>query len=285
MRMLVAGSLVWDALVGPVARLEWETTAWVDSAASGLGGNGGTSAFTIGRLGGSVGLLSACGADGLGHLLRNTLEAARVDCAALQSLPEPTATTVGLYHPDGRRQLFHSPGAGAVAKFTLPPGYNHLHIANPFALPFLRRHAPVLLQTAKAAGLTTSLDLGWDRLAEWCSVVDPCLPFVDQLFANAAEAAFVPGPYPCSAIIKRGADGCLVDGVVVPGFPVQAVDSTGAGDCFCGAFLAATARGLPPLAAARFANAVAACSVTQPGATPGLLDWQATEAWIDQFRK
>ena len=148
MRMLVAGSLVWDALVGPVARLEWETTAWVDSAASGLGGNGGTSAFTIGRLGGSVGLLSACGADGLGHLLRNTLEAARVDCAALQSLPEPTATTVGLYHPDGRRQLFHSPGAGAVAKFTLPPGYNHLHIANPFALPFLRRHAPVLLRRA-----------------------------------------------------------------------------------------------------------------------------------------
>ena len=284
MRILVVGSLVWDALVGPVASLNWETTSWVDSASAGLGGNGGTTAFTIARLGGAVGLLSACGSDGVGHLLRSTLEAQGVDCIAVQFLPGPTAFTVGLYHPDGRRQLFHAPGVGALAEFAfLPPGYDHLHIANPFALPFLRRNAPNLLQAAKSAGLTTSLDLGWDRLAAWRAVVDPCLPFVDLLFANAAEAEYVPGPYPCSTVIKLGAAGCLVDGVRVPGFVVPTVDTTGAGDCFRGAFLAAKARGWEPLAAARFANAVAACSITHPGATPGLLEWTATENWIAQF--
>jgi len=288
MRILVVGNLVRDALVGPVDRLDWETTFWVDSSAAGMGWNGGTTSFTLGRLGSSVGLLSACGADALGLQLRALLEAAGVDCSALQALPEPTATTVGLFHPDGRRQLFHAPGVGAVAKFYLPlgtPGYDHLHVANPFALPFLRRRAPALLQAAKSAKMTTSLDLGWDHLGEWRSVVEPCLPFVDLLFANGVEAEFVPGPYPCRAVIKRGADGCLVDGVLVPGFPVLAVDTTGAGDCFCGAFLAARARGLFPQTAARFANAVAALSVTRPGATTGLLDWMATEAWIDQFKK
>ena len=141
-----------------------------------------------------------------------------VDCTGLQSLPAPTATTVGLYPPDGRRQLFHAPGAGALAEFALPPGFNHLHGANPFALPFLRHLAPILLRNAKSAGLTTPLNLGWDRLAEWRSVVDPCLPFVDLLFANAVEAGFVPGPYPCPTVIKQGAAGCLVDGALVPGF-------------------------------------------------------------------
>ena len=163
MRILVVGNLVWDALVGPVARLDWETTLWVDSSAAGIGGNGGTTSFTLARLGSSVGLLSACGADALGLHLRATLEAAGVDCSALQALPEPTTTTVGLFHPDGRRQLFHAPGAGAVAQFHLPlasPAYDHLHVANPFSLPFLRRHAPSLLQTAKSAKMTTSLDLG-----------------------------------------------------------------------------------------------------------------------------
>ena len=111
----------------------------------------------------------------------------------LQSLREPTATTVGLYHPDGRRQLFHAPGAGALAVFALPPGFNHLHVANPFALPFLRHHEQILLHNAKAAGLTTSLDLGWDRLAPRHSVVDPCLLFVDLLFAIEVQAGFVPG--------------------------------------------------------------------------------------------
>ncbi len=280
MRILVVGSLVWDALVGPVAALDWETTSWVESASVGLGGNGGTTAFSIARLGGTVGLLSARGTDGLGQLLHATLQSEGVECSGIQILPGPTAFSVGLYHPDGRRQLFHAPGVGAQAEFTLPPGYDHLHVANPFALPFLRRHAPALLQAAKDSGLTTSLDLGWDRLSEWRAVVDPCLPFVDLLFANAAEAERIPGPYPCCSIIKLGAGGCLVDGVPVPGFAVPAVDTTGAGDSFCGAFLAAQARGLAPLSAARSANAFAARGVTQPGATPGLLDWAATEAWI-----
>ncbi|HWE00130.1 MAG TPA: PfkB family carbohydrate kinase, partial [Bryobacteraceae bacterium] len=57
----------------------------------------------------------------------------------------------------------------------------------------------------------------------------------------------------------------------------------GAGDCFAGAFIAALERKLPPEAAARFGNAVGALSVQQIGATAGVLDWRATQEWIDAW--
>jgi ribokinase len=52
----------------------------------------------------------------------------------------------------------------------------------------------------------------------------------------------------------------------VPPFPVDAVDTVGAGDCFNGAFAVALLEGNDPWAAARFASAAAAISVTRKGA-------------------
>jgi len=289
MRVLVVGSLVWDTLAGPVEGLDWDTTRWVEGMASGLGGNGGATAYAFGRLTEGtphrVALLSVRGVDAAGRWLEERLREADVDCQFVQMLAGPTAATVGVFHPDGRRQLFHHPGVNVDAEFFLPPGFDHLHLANPFALPFVRRHAPALLREAKAQGMATSMDLGWDRLGEWGRVVNPCLSYTDLLFANAAEAAEVPGPYLCPAIVKRGAAGCAVEGVAVPGFAVPAVDSTGAGDCFCGGFLAARARGESVREAAQVANAVGALSVRYPGATAGLLDWDATRNWMAQFKK
>ncbi|HEY8913339.1 PfkB family carbohydrate kinase [Lacisediminihabitans sp.] len=70
-------------------------------------------------------------------------------------------------------------------------------------------------------------------------------------------------------VVRLGPDGCLlcVRGEIthVPGFPVAAVDTTGAGDAHAGAFLAALAAGEHPVAAARRANACAALAVTRSG--------------------
>ena len=52
----------------------------------------------------------------------------------------------------------------------------------------------------------------------------------------------------------------------VPSFPVTAVDTTAAGDTWNGAFAVALCEGQPLRAAARFANAAAALSVTRKGA-------------------
>jgi sulfofructose kinase len=54
------------------------------------------------------------------------------------------------------------------------------------------------------------------------------------------------------------------------GFPVRAVDTLGAGDCFHGALALAIAEGMPMDRAARFANAAAALKCTRPGGRLGL---------------
>jgi 2-dehydro-3-deoxygluconokinase len=85
-------------------------------------------------------------------------------------------------------------------------------------------------------------------------------------------------------VIKMGPQGCIVfdDGGEqrVPGFSVVARDTTGAGDCFVGAFLAAMQRGQTYAQAARVANAAGAMNVEQIGAAKGVRSWDETEAWI-----
>jgi sugar/nucleoside kinase (ribokinase family) len=72
------------------------------------------------------------------------------------------------------------------------------------------------------------------------------------------------------AVVRDGASGCWVATeepapTHLPAFPVTAIDTTGAGDAFGGVLAAALTRGLPPLEAARRANAAAALSVSRRG--------------------
>jgi sugar/nucleoside kinase (ribokinase family) len=189
---------------------------------------------------------------------------------------------MGLFRSDGARALIHRPGVlaeafgGVGSLMDYGDGVRWLHVANPFAVPGLRRNARGYLREAREAGWTTSMDLGWDRLGEWMGVVGPCVPYCDWLFANAAEAAQLELGGFRGLVVKRGAEGCTVDGTAVGGELVTAVDSTGAGDCFCGGFLAAMLRGAEPLEAARVGNACGAQSVSAAGATAGLRSWVAT---------
>ena len=63
--------------------------------------------------------------------------------------------------------------------------------------------------------------------------------------------------------------------ITVKGIPVQVVDTTGAGDTFCGYFIALLSQGKDPLAALNIANKAAALKVTKLGtadAIPSLVD-------------
>ena len=62
-------------------------------------------------------------------------------------------------------------------------------------------------------------------------------------------------------------------------YPIEAIDSTGAGDVFAGAFLAAWTRGYSLTAAVDFANAAAAMSVLELGSVTGLKNFAQTLRW------
>ncbi len=100
------------------------------------------------------------------------------------------------------------------------------------------------------------------------------LPVEDGPSALEAARALLAGGAREGVIITLGDRGAVC--VTAEGawharpFCVEAVDPTGAGDAFCGAFGVATAQGLPPREAVRFGCAAGALSTTRPGATPSL---------------
>lgn len=83
-----------------------------------------------------------------------------------------------------------------------------------------------------------------------------------------------------TCILKDGENGSLIgcDGGpqhTAP-WPVEAVDTTGCGDSYCGGFIAALARGLSVKAACDVASAVAALVATGMGSDAGVVDWEQT---------
>ena len=304
--VLCCGSVVADVLVRPVSEPGWGKTTWVESIEIGLGGNGANTSYTLARLGTPARLLSAVGLDDFGSTVLARLNEGGVDTRFVErSAALPTATSVVLVHPDGRRALLHRPGAsrqafpdGLQLSDTLTSGYSALHLANIFGMPGFQRHAPEVLNRARAQGLFTSMDTAWDPQELWMKTLGPCLPYTDLLFVNEDEAQQLTGsgdPEQAARILRRhgagrvvvklGPRGCLVAGPVdeflAPAFKVDAVDTTGAGDCFAGGFLAARQRGWDYPAAARFANAVGALSVASLGAVTGIRGFEDTAAWME----
>src|SRR5919204_391130 len=68
--------------------------------------------------------------------------------------------------------------------------------------------------------------------------------------------------------------------VSAPGFRVEAVDTTGAGDSFAAGFMSAYLRGLPVAECLRHGNACGALSTLQAGGTPGQPDAKALEKFL-----
>ena len=302
----VTGNIVTDCLVQPVEGLpSWGTTTFVDSIDLHLGGNGAASAYAAGRMGVPVRLAGVVGDDSLGQFALERLRSAPVDTTCVVVQPGvATATTVGLVNRRAERLFFHDPGASGYLDLNHIPfgsdtagNCSHFHFGSIFCLPKLRRHAGELLARARAAGLITSLDTDWDIDGRWMEGFRPLCPLIDYLFANLQEATMltgVAGPGENGrffrdlgakvVVIKLGAAGCSVfseqGDFSLPAYRVEALDTTGAGDCFCGAFLAGLCRGLELREAAQLATAVAAQCVQHVGGTDWEASYESTRQWM-----
>jgi sugar/nucleoside kinase (ribokinase family) len=298
MPVCVCGNVVFDVLARPVEQLHFAATTLIETVTQQLGGNAGSTSYTLGKLGIPTFIVTLTGRDAAADSVITRLQSAGVDTSRIMRIAAPTSIAICLVNQAGERALLYHLGAAAEPFPDFPiSGATHFHLAAVFRMTHLRTAAPDVLRRAKDLGMTTSVDTQWDTENEWMKVLGPSLPSTDLLFVNEDEARMLTGFSGIEAAgrallsagagtvcIKLGPRGCQVfsghSSFASPGFPVQAVDSTGAGDCFSAGYIAALQRNLSHQEAARIANAAGALSVQQLGATTGILGWEETLAWI-----
>jgi sugar/nucleoside kinase (ribokinase family) len=201
-----------------------------------------------------------------GDLVRATLGAEGIAVLTEPVAARDTGWDVAIVEPDGERTFLTTVGAEADADprgLELGPG-DLLHVSG-YALA-RQPSGPALAAWvgSVARAVTVLVDPGPLAATLPLEVLEPVAARADWWSANAAEAHAIPaGDF--RVIVRRGAEGCTVDGVAVPGFAVDAVDTNGAGDVHVGVFLAGIGDGLDAVAAARRANAAAAIAVTRRG--------------------
>ena len=298
--VLCCGNVSYDIPVWPVDSVSWGKSLWVDEITFSVGGNGANTSYALATLGAPVRLTGMVGRDAQGDAILRMLESAGVQLNIHRS-DNPTTSTVVLVQSSSDRSFVHRPGASRDVTAEMltysVDGFSHFHLANPFSLPNIRTVGGAVMARAKEAGVTTSLDTAWDAKNRWMEDIGPCLPHTDLLFVNDSEAEMLTGskdPHEAvrifrsfgasDVVIKVGPEGCIVfegaEAHRVPGFSVTAKDTTGAGDCFVGAFLAAMHRGLTYIESARIANAAGAMNVEELGAAKGVRSWAQTQDWI-----
>ena len=116
-------------------------------------------------------------------------------------------------------------------------------------------------------------------------MVEAVVPLTDVLVMNRAEQGQVSAigteTGQCETVVTLGSRGARLGEVVVPPFPAEVVDPTGAGDAFCGALGVALAEERPLVEAIRFANASGALAVGTAGAQPSLPTRAEVEALLE----
>jgi ribokinase len=302
-RIVVVGSLNMDLVTRAARRPQRGETLSGESFGMFVGGKGLNQAIAAARQGASVRMVGRVGVDDFGRRLRQTLEAAGVDA---QLVAEDSATSTGVativLDAEGDNSIIVVPGAnGRVGAEDVERASEAIAAADLLMLQLEVPLAAVLraAQIARAAGVRVLLNPApapaGPLPAELLRLVDVLTPNEtetqsltglsaadDESAARAAAALRARGVG--AVVLTLGARGALLaDGertVQVPGYVVQVVDTTAAGDAFCGALGTQLALGRPLEAAVSYANAAGALATTVLGAEPAMPGREAVERLV-----
>jgi ribokinase len=274
----VVGSINLDLVVGVERHPAPGETVIGDDRRELPGGKGANQAVAAARLGAAVALVGRVGADAQGARLRAGLAAEGVDVTHVREDPDaPTGVALIAVDAAGENTIVVSPGANArVGAGDVDAAHDVLAGA---AVVLLQHEVPeeAVAAAIVAAGATVVLNPAPARAV--AAPVDVLVPNRGELAALAGRAG---DPVALArslagaraVVVTLGAQGAVVvegdraEHVAAP--HVRAVDTTGAGDAFCGALAQALDDGATLVEAARWAVRAAAASVTRAGAQGGL---------------
>jgi ribokinase len=267
------------------------------------GGKGANQAVAAARLGypvemiGAVGAPSENNADVFGAALIENLKNAGVGTASVERIAGPSGVAPILVDDQGQNSIVVVPGANGKVTPGLVDRYAALirsagMVLCQLELPLVTVSAvlelcaqagtPVMLDPAPAAPLpsVTFKQVAWFTPNE----TEAALYTGSELAVEAAARELLAKGLR-GVVLKRGSEGAYLttadgkSGWIKP-FAVKAIDTVGAGDCFNGAFAVGLLEGLDPFAAARFASAAAAISVTRKGAQASMPSRTEVDAFL-----
>lgn len=264
-------------------------TLHAQSYAQGLGGKGANQSVAAARAGADVIHLGAMGAGD--DWVPRRLAAAGVQTSAIARLPGlATGHAIILVDAAGENSIVLHGGANLAlpAELARPAGLGRDDILLMQNETNLQAEAALHARRAGARVIYSAAPFSIAALRE-------VLPHVSILAVNEIEArdtfAALGEDLPVEGLlITRGAEGAefrdLRSGQAwhQPAFAVQAVDTTGAGDCFTGWFAAGLARGETPPDALRHAAAAAALQVIRKGAGDAMPDRAEVLAFLKAQR-
>jgi ribokinase len=250
------------------------------------GGKGANQAVAAARLGAQVALVARLGTDVFGDQAVAGYQREGIDTAHVVRDPD-AASGVALIFVDARGENSIAVASGANARLTPADVERAGRVIAAADVLLVQLEVP-LDAVARAIELAHRAEVTVILNPAPAAEIDPALlANVSIATPNEHEIQVVVGePEPERAVsrmldagtgivlVTLGPQGVLwAEGQrrqIVPAYAVQAVDTTAAGDAFNGGLACALGRGLPTEQAVRYANAVAALSVTRMGAQPSL---------------
>lgn len=289
-RVVVCGSLNMDIVMQSERRPAVGETMLGAEVAFLPGGKGLNQAVASARLGVPTAMVGAVGDDPFGMSLRSFLATSDVDSLGLRVIHGETTGIALIQVAGGDNAITVASGANRRfnrAMVRAKPRPDEVWVAQ-FETPLPETAA--ILKQARTAGARTVLNL-----APYQKPPASLLKAVDVAVVNEIELSQATGAVlrassseravtaACQVLRGMGARavvatlgprGAMVvtaeNATLVRGYKAKVVDTTGAGDCFVGAFAARLSLGMTPLDAAHYANAAAACSVERLGAAPSM---------------
>jgi sugar/nucleoside kinase (ribokinase family) len=289
MKILIAGEINVDLILQNYHSFpELGKEVLVDDCFLTLGSASLIAAMGLAKLGDEVAFLGKVGRDAYGDFCLDRMQAAGIDISrVIRDAALKTGITVSISSPRDRALVTY---LGAITELRGEDirdehmaGFGHLHVSSYFLQENLRPGLRDAFQRAHRLALTTSLDPGFDPTEQWKPDILDTLQDTDVFFPNEVELAAIGGSpdfelalrnleNECTlTVAKLGRSGAMAldrgKVVRVPAFPVQPVDTTGAGDSFNAGFLHAWTNKQSLADALRFGAACGALSTRGLGGT------------------
>jgi sugar/nucleoside kinase (ribokinase family) len=271
-----------------------------------LGSASAICAMGLARLGTSVAFLGKVGDDTWGRFCLEAMSGRGIDVSrVVRDTAVKTGLTVAITGPSDRALVSYLGSIRALTPADVSDsafdGFTHLHASSYFLQEALRPGLRDVFARARRQGLTTSLDPGFDPSQTWGEDLRDTLLEADLFFPNEVELEGLTGTKDVPEALRRldngrtrtvaklGREGAaVIDGgqvLRVGAFPIDPVDTTGAGDSFNAGFLHGWLGRSPLAECLRLGAACGALSTRGLGGTARQPTRQEADAFIREHER